>query len=354
MANIAEEISALRREPGGDIIAWGGARFAQELSRQGLVDEYRLVINPVALGNGLPLFKDLSEPIDLLLVEAKTFATGAALPTLPTGGVAPYCHAMSERRKPWASRFQESRRSIAPRGMCCSHGRSPCAGRWRRWRSSDARYLPVASSRRTMCSRARGLTGRAADILLSELFAPGRDTLLIYSYMFPRHREDDRPGPTARRDCGAGATGRPVPVLYLIAGPVGRRRAARHPAGQPRHRSPGTAVTSADVRSRARLAPPQVRLLPRQHLQWRRDGGLNADGVPMPMLNVFHRDGVTIRHFWGSELMYAPAEPALRTHAISGRWSPSGTCSTSLLKAAQQSGTTAAQLSMLPVTPFTF
>ncbi len=30
----------------------------------------------------------------------------------------------------------------------------------------------------------------------------------------------------------------------------------------------------------------------------------------MPMLNVFHRDGVTIRHFWGSELMYAPAEPA--------------------------------------------
>lgn len=77
--DIAEEISALRREPGGDIIAWGGASFAQELARRGLVDEYRLVINPVALGNGLPLFKDLSEPIDLQLVEARTFATGAAL-----------------------------------------------------------------------------------------------------------------------------------------------------------------------------------------------------------------------------------------------------------------------------------
>lgn len=77
--DIAEEISALRQEPGGDIIAWGGASFAQELSRRGLVDEYRLVINPVALGNGLPLFKDLSEPIDLRLVEARTFATGAAL-----------------------------------------------------------------------------------------------------------------------------------------------------------------------------------------------------------------------------------------------------------------------------------
>jgi dihydrofolate reductase len=77
--DIAEEIATLRGEPGGDIIAWGGASFAQELSRQRLVDEYRLAINPVALGNGLPLFKDLSEPIDLLLVEARTFANGSAL-----------------------------------------------------------------------------------------------------------------------------------------------------------------------------------------------------------------------------------------------------------------------------------
>jgi dihydrofolate reductase len=77
--DIAEEISAMRREPGGDIIAWGGASFVQALSRQGLVDEYRLVINPVALGNGLPLFKDLSDPIELQLVEAWTFANGAAL-----------------------------------------------------------------------------------------------------------------------------------------------------------------------------------------------------------------------------------------------------------------------------------
>jgi len=76
---LVEEISALRRESGGDIVAWGGANFAQELSRHALVDEYRLVINPVALGNGLPLFKDLSAPIELRLVEAKTFPNGSAL-----------------------------------------------------------------------------------------------------------------------------------------------------------------------------------------------------------------------------------------------------------------------------------
>jgi len=77
--DLAEEISALRREPGGEIIAWGGASFVQALSRLGLVDEYRLVINPIALGNGLPLFKDLADPIELQLIDARTFANGAAL-----------------------------------------------------------------------------------------------------------------------------------------------------------------------------------------------------------------------------------------------------------------------------------
>jgi dihydrofolate reductase len=76
---LAEEIYALRQEPGGDIIAWGGASFVQALSRASLVDEYRLVINPMALGDGLPLFKDLPEPIRLQLVEATTYDSGAVL-----------------------------------------------------------------------------------------------------------------------------------------------------------------------------------------------------------------------------------------------------------------------------------
>lgn len=77
--DLAEEISTLRQEPGGEIVAWGGASFVQALSRAGLVDEYRLVVNPVALGDGLPLFKGLSAPIRLQLVEATTYATGAVL-----------------------------------------------------------------------------------------------------------------------------------------------------------------------------------------------------------------------------------------------------------------------------------
>jgi dihydrofolate reductase len=77
--DLAEEIAALKREPGKDMLAWGGAAFAQSLSRLRLVDEYRLILQPVALGEGLPLFKGLSAPFRLDLIEAQTYSTGAAL-----------------------------------------------------------------------------------------------------------------------------------------------------------------------------------------------------------------------------------------------------------------------------------
>jgi dihydrofolate reductase len=77
--DLAAEIAELKREPGKDMIAWGGATFAQSLARLGLVDEYRLVLQPVALGDGLPLFKDLPAPLRLDLVDAHTYSTGGAL-----------------------------------------------------------------------------------------------------------------------------------------------------------------------------------------------------------------------------------------------------------------------------------
>ena len=77
--DLAQEISTLKREPGKDMLAWGGAAFAQSLSRLGLVDEYRLILQPVALGQGLPLFKGLTAPLRLELVDAHTYDTGAAL-----------------------------------------------------------------------------------------------------------------------------------------------------------------------------------------------------------------------------------------------------------------------------------
>lgn len=76
---LADEVTALREQPGGEIVAWGGAGFAQSLSRDGLIDEYALVIKPVAYGAGLPIFRDLPEALRLDLVEARTFDAGVVL-----------------------------------------------------------------------------------------------------------------------------------------------------------------------------------------------------------------------------------------------------------------------------------
>jgi dihydrofolate reductase len=77
--DLADEVGTLRRRPGGEIIAWGGATFAQALAREGLIDEYVVVINPVAFGGGLPMFRDLRRPLELSLLEARTFDTGTVL-----------------------------------------------------------------------------------------------------------------------------------------------------------------------------------------------------------------------------------------------------------------------------------
>jgi dihydrofolate reductase len=67
----------VKEQPGNYILAHGGARFAQSPIAAGLVDEYRLGIHPVLLGQGLPLFYGLSSPIDLRPISATPFASGA-------------------------------------------------------------------------------------------------------------------------------------------------------------------------------------------------------------------------------------------------------------------------------------
>lgn len=75
--DLAEEISRLKQQPGKEILAHGGARFAQSLVKLGLIDEYRLLVHPVALGSGLPLFAALPKSLDLQLVSTTAFSAGA-------------------------------------------------------------------------------------------------------------------------------------------------------------------------------------------------------------------------------------------------------------------------------------
>ena len=77
--DLAEEIASLRRQPGGEIIAWGGAGFAQSLSRAGLVDQYVLITHPVVFGGRLPLFRDLPDTLRLKLLAAQVYDTGVTV-----------------------------------------------------------------------------------------------------------------------------------------------------------------------------------------------------------------------------------------------------------------------------------
>ncbi len=76
---LADDIDRLKREPSGVILAHGGATFVDALIREGLIDEYRLVIHPVVIGHGTDLFKALREPLRLDLIEGRTFPRGTAV-----------------------------------------------------------------------------------------------------------------------------------------------------------------------------------------------------------------------------------------------------------------------------------
>jgi dihydrofolate reductase len=76
ITDAAAEIARLKQQPGKDIFVTGGATLAQSLARLGLIDEYNLMIHPVVLGSGKPLFKDQSLPLNLKLASTRVFETG--------------------------------------------------------------------------------------------------------------------------------------------------------------------------------------------------------------------------------------------------------------------------------------
>jgi predicted dithiol-disulfide oxidoreductase (DUF899 family) len=155
--------------------------------------------------------------------------------------------------------------------------------------------------------QAQGPDGGPAEVRLSELFAPGKNSLVIYSMMFPRATDDTTPGPsggqTAKLPLAEGPCPSCTALLDQLDGAAGH--AAQHVNLAVAAKAPlQRLLTFATERGWRRL--PAV--LGRHHLQ--RDYlAETADGSQQPMLNVFHRDGQTIRHFWGSELFYAPVDP---------------------------------------------
>jgi len=73
---VKEEILELKQQAGKPILV-GSPSLISAFTQLGLIDEYELVVHPVILGSGLPLFKNIRDRVDLTLLKTKTFAGGA-------------------------------------------------------------------------------------------------------------------------------------------------------------------------------------------------------------------------------------------------------------------------------------
>ena len=164
--------------------------------------------------------------------------------------------------------------------------------------------------------------GRPARIALSAMFRPGSDALLVYCYMFPRHREDTREAARSGETASLPRSEQPCPSCTALLDQLDR--AALHfEAG-----GGSFAVVAAASLDRL-LAVGRDRGW--QHLRLyssagngfkRAYGAEDAEGQQVPMTLAFRRDADgTIRLFWASELVHAPADPG-QDHRAAGTIEP--------------------------------
>jgi predicted dithiol-disulfide oxidoreductase (DUF899 family) len=135
--------------------------------------------------------------------------------------------------------------------------------------------------------------GTPTDLPLSKLFAPGKDSLVIYSFMFPRGPDEDAPCPSCTQ------------FLDSFDGVVEHADQRMNVAVVAKAALPRILAHAQDRGWR------RLRLLSSAGNTYNGDyHGETPDGSQqLPMLNVFRRDGDAIRHFWGSELLYQPPDP---------------------------------------------
>jgi predicted dithiol-disulfide oxidoreductase (DUF899 family) len=150
--------------------------------------------------------------------------------------------------------------------------------------------------------------GAEGEVRMSELFAPGKDSLVIYSFMFPRDSSDDRPGPETGKAASLPLHEGPCPSCVAL---LDQLDAAMRHGGEHVNFA---AVAKAPIEFVADFGEQRgwqwLRLLSSAANTYNRDYlGETESGAQIPTLNVFHRDGETIRHFWATELMFAPADP---------------------------------------------
>lgn len=153
-----------------------------------------------------------------------------------------------------------------------------------------------------------GADGVPAAVRLSELFEPGLDSLVLYSFMFPRDPGDQTAGPrdgeTARLPLAEGPCPSCAALLDQLDGAA--EHASQHVNLAVVAKAPLPRVLAFALERGWR----RLRLVSSARNSYNADYFAETpDGVQRPMLTVFHRDGDVIRHFWSSELLYAPSDP---------------------------------------------
>jgi predicted dithiol-disulfide oxidoreductase (DUF899 family) len=146
--------------------------------------------------------------------------------------------------------------------------------------------------------------GDSGPVKLSALFAPGKDTLAVYSFMYGPERERPCPGCTHFLDALDGEAEhilQRINLAVVAKSPLSRIMDFAKERGWRRLRLLSTAGNSYDRDyfgdSRGLAAAIRVQQEFKVDQEW-----------DMPMLNVFRRDGDGIHHFWGSEILYVPPE----------------------------------------------
>lgn len=76
---VPADIEQLKNEPGRDMLIYGSASLVRALTNLGLIDEYQILVHPVILGGGKPLFQDIKDRVRLKLVQTKTHPSGVAV-----------------------------------------------------------------------------------------------------------------------------------------------------------------------------------------------------------------------------------------------------------------------------------
>ena len=77
--NIGEEIRKIKQAPGKDMTLLGSGSILTQFAEQGLIDEYQIMVDPVALGDGTPIFKGIKQRLNLELTTTKAFGSGVVL-----------------------------------------------------------------------------------------------------------------------------------------------------------------------------------------------------------------------------------------------------------------------------------